>query len=129
MKDKNKIPVNIWDDYWEDGYVPEGEFQETFAYVEDYDISLEEKGKILLYLMNFIDEKIELQGTEMNIFIEDDRKKYSKLIGTEDEFMLKKRYKLQFKKITHKQREILVTFLQKQNLMFENKEIVIYSES
>lgn len=126
---KNTIPINVWDDYWDDGYVPEGELQETFAYVEDYDISLEEKGKILLYLMNFIYENIELQGTEMSIFIEDDRKKYAKLIGTENEFMLKKRYKLQFKNLTHKQREALVKILQERNLMFEGKEVVIYSES
>ena len=28
------IPINIWDDFYDDGYVPEGEKLETYIYVE-----------------------------------------------------------------------------------------------
>ena len=32
------IDINIWDDFYDDGYVPYGETTESFIYVEDYDI-------------------------------------------------------------------------------------------
>ena len=31
----DNICINIWDDFYEDGYVPEGEIQETYGYVEE----------------------------------------------------------------------------------------------
>lgn len=29
MEKIKKIPINIWDDYYEDGYVPKGKIQKT----------------------------------------------------------------------------------------------------
>jgi len=31
------ISINLWDDYYEDGYIPAGERQETHMYVEAYE--------------------------------------------------------------------------------------------
>lgn len=38
MKKLEYIPINIWDDFYDDGYVPEGEKLETYIYVEDSDM-------------------------------------------------------------------------------------------
>ena len=39
----DSIPLNIWDDFYEDGYVPEGKKQETHAYIESSKISEDDK--------------------------------------------------------------------------------------
>jgi hypothetical protein len=35
METFERIPINIWDDFYDDGFVPEGKIQETFIYVEE----------------------------------------------------------------------------------------------
>jgi hypothetical protein len=47
MGELKYIPINIWDDFHEDGYVPEGKKLETFIYVEDSTISREKQKQYL----------------------------------------------------------------------------------
>lgn len=52
---KLEIVVNIWDDYWDDGHVPDGEQQRTHAAIEDDDplnperIALNRRRLVYLY--------------------------------------------------------------------------------
>jgi len=42
------IDVNIWDDYYDDDFVPEGETQETYIYIEEYDVFSEDEKVLFL---------------------------------------------------------------------------------
>ena len=46
-----KSIANIWDDFYDDGYVPEGEVTETFIYVEDGGIPVNKKKEYLEILL------------------------------------------------------------------------------
>ena len=125
----NYIPVNIWDDYHDDGYVPEGEIQETYAYVESK-LEDEECKNVLILLK----EKIEHLTSEnsdltMNINYYDSAKVYPNLVGTEYEYSLYKRWQLEMKNITHETRESLVEALKKEVLEHKGIKIKVYSES
>ena len=48
------IPINIWDDFYDDGYVPQGKTQNTYIYVEEPDIPLEKQEAILQILLEHL---------------------------------------------------------------------------
>jgi hypothetical protein len=105
-KELKSIPINIWDDYYDDGYVPEGEIQKTYAYVEEYDILEDvEKAEIIDILKEYIDT-IELENV----------KYYAG-------------FYLNFEGLTHKLREELVEKLIIANLNWKGVPFEIYSES
>ena len=81
MKKLDSISVNIWDDYYDDGYVPNGEIQSTYIYVEDEDMPLEERKECLEFLLNYINDNIKLRGVKMWIELYDSKKEYPNLIG------------------------------------------------
>lgn len=64
---KTKIHLNIWDDFYEDDYVPEGEKQETHAYIEDYFFSDDEKELLMMCFHGYLVEnfKEELDGVKV----------------------------------------------------------------
>jgi len=108
MHKAKKIPINIWDDYWDDGYVPEGDCQKTYAYIELYDVLTEkEQNEVMSFLYDYIialnlpdAPKIELLGANID-----------------------------FENITHKFRESMVKILQDAKLEWCGIPLDIYSES
>jgi hypothetical protein len=101
------IPFNIWDDYYDDGYIPEGERQATHGYIEEYDtITDDDKEKMLQVVFNYINT-LDMTGVEMEIE------------GTD----------LYFTHLTHERRERLVEELEKSNLQYNGRPFSFYSES
>jgi len=121
------ININIWDDYYDDGYVPDGEILETFIYVEDYDFSHDERKKILLYLKDKIDSYNFPIETKMSIY--DTKIEYPNLDFDELGMKHWKRHEIRVYNMTHKIRHELIKKLKKENLEIDNKKINIYSES
>ena len=128
MKEKKlRIPVNIWDDFYEDGYVPVGKIQETYAYVEDYDFNHVDSIKYLSYLMHWIKENITyLDDVKMWMSFYDSKVKYP---NTEEGFPHFCRQEIRFQYMTHKQLDRLVDDLNKANLTIDGLSFDIYSES
>ena len=66
---KNRIGFNIWDDYHDDGYVPNGESQDTYSYVEEEmdEVEKEAIAKIVFdYISkNFPTVKVRLRGADV----------------------------------------------------------------
>lgn len=124
-----QINVNIWDDYHDDGYVPEGEKQETYAYLE-CDLSHKDS-KMVLELMKTEIEQLSQPSWNLKLSVEfyDSEKEYPNLVGTEHAFCLYKRWQLEIKNLTHEDREYLVEELGKKKLSYSNIPIVVYSES
>ena len=129
-KELDYIPINIWDDYYDDGHVPKDAKQETYIYVEDTDLSMEFREKCLEFLLNYINEHVVLRGVKMWIELYESKKKYPNLIGNLDaEKMFFDRWEIKVENMTHKQREVLVEMLNEANLSLNNIPFNIYSES
>jgi hypothetical protein len=125
----NSISVNIWDDYHDDGYVPEGKIQETYAYIES-DLEDEDCKNVLELIKENIEQIVKPEWSlEMYLNYYDSAKVYPNLVGTEHEYCLYKRWQLQMKHLTHEAREYLVEVLQTRKLQYMGKSLKIYSES
>lgn len=62
-----QIPINIWDDFYEDDFVPEGEKQETHIYVEDCDIPKVNQKEYLEVLLEYINKNLDTNGVILTI--------------------------------------------------------------
>lgn len=127
----SRVPINIWDDFYEDGYVPEGKIQKTYAYVEDDEIPHDYRKQFLEavfeYMTNYL--KLQNEGIEMEMFFYESAKKYSNLVGTEHEHMLFDRWEIRFKHLTHKRLNKLVEELNEGDFKIGKVPFIIYSES
>lgn len=122
------IRINIWDDYYEDGYVPDGEVQETYAYVESPDLEKDEEKRCLGYVMSYIVNNYLVPDTvEMELVFYDARVRYPTL-GTLPTNLLT-RWDLRFAGLTHAARMQLIAELQWKDLAYNGEPIKIYSES
>ena len=134
VKEKQiNIPINIWDDYYEDDHIPEGQKQETYIYVEDSNLPMEFRKECLEYLLPIIRQNV---GPEVRLFkkLYDSKLKYPKLTGEEHEHMHFARWEIRVENMTHKVRHELVKKLNSLNLSYNknfsyNIPFKIYSES
>jgi len=130
MYDKvtKSISINIWDDYYDDGYVPEGEILETYIYVEEYDdITDEEKKEFLLFLKEEIDKlKLPIQ-TRMDVY--DTKLKYPNLNFEENGLTHWRRDEIRVVDLTHELRYELLKLLKESQLQYNKHKLDIYSES
>ena len=98
------IGFNIYDDYYDDGHVPQGECQETWGHAEFGADGEEEDVASVVYAYVSL---LYLPGVSLSLDGED----------------------ITFKHLTHELREQLLEWLQKSDLKFKDKEIDFYSES
>jgi hypothetical protein len=127
----NKINVNIWDDFHDDGYVPDGETQETYAYIESNGEVEDVDCKNVLELLKTNIEMLAKPEWNLVLYVDyyDSAKVYPNLVGTEHAWCLYKRWQLEMKNITHEALDYLVENLQKQQLKYNGIPLDIYSES
>lgn len=117
-------PINIWDDYYEDGYVPDDKIQETYLYVEDGDMTLRDQLITLNLILQYMDKHLNLDGVETELYFYDSFKLYPYLVGSEYESIGFKRFQINFKHLTHKRKDQLVEELNNTKFPIE-----VYSES
>ena len=121
-----KISVNFWDDFYDDGHVPEGEVTNTVAYVEDETIPDVECHKILTNLLRHIQEnKLLPCSVKMRIQFTDLTAKYPNLVEDND-FSLAKKWEIGITNITHCLLEELIVQLKDYS---NGSDFSIYSES
>lgn len=125
----DRFPINIWDDFWEDGDVPEGDKQETYIYVEDTDIPHEKRKECLELLLKYMKDNLVFDGVKMWLFYYDSKLKYPQLIGTENEWCLFERWEIRVENLTHERLHILLEELKTAKLSLDNIPFDIYSES
>jgi hypothetical protein len=129
MQNLEYIPINIWDDFYDDGYVPEGEKLETYIYVEDSEISHEKRKECLKILLDFINKNLNIKGVKLWMEFYESRKKYPNLIGTEHEHMLFDRWEIKIEGLTHKKLDDWMTILESSEIKVDDIPFLIYSES
>ena len=118
-----KIPINIWDDYHDDGV---GKKQETFMCVES---EIVQEKECLEVVLDWINKNVILDGVRFWLFFNDTKLKYPMLVGTEYESTLYQRWEIRIENLTHVQREQLVKTLNQANLTREGNPIYFFSES
>ncbi len=139
MKDKLKqIGINIWDDFYDDGYVPEGKKQETFIYVEeaDEDISQEKKKECLEVLLKYITENLNVGDVKIWLERYDSRNKYPHFNENDNPLFMKlnpgfhfSRWELRLDGLTHERLDEWMDHLDKVPLSLDDTPFRIYSES
>jgi len=135
IKEKNStkkdshIPINIWDDYYEDGFVPKGEKNETFIYVEVNEQTFTdiEKKDILIFLKNKIDSYN--FPIKTRIFIYDTKVQYPNLDFEELGLQHWNRPEIRVENLTHKLRLELLELLKESKIEYRNSHFFFYSES
>jgi hypothetical protein len=100
----DRIPFNVWDDFYDDGYIPEGEKQDTYGYVEN-DMPDEEKAQVSKIVYDFI-MTLDMTGVTLKLGVDID-----------------------FDNLTHARLDKLMGELKNSNLKWNGKEIYFYSES
>lgn len=121
------ISINIWDDYYEDEYVPAGEVQKTYIHVEDNNISLDKTREYLEKVLDYVYSDVNLENTEFILRYFDARDKFPHLIGTEYEHLLFRRWEIKVVNLSHEQKDILVDMLNDAKIMVDDKLISVYS--
>lgn len=119
------VPINIWDDYYEDGYIPEGEKQETFIYVEDNAIPQVKRKECLEKLLDYVNNNLKLEGIKLWMAFYNSRNEYP----NSDSAYHFERWEIRANNLTHKRRELLVRELSESNLSIDGIPFKIYSES
>ena len=107
-----RIPINIWDDYEDDGAIPPGKVQETWAYVESSLLSTELMDDVLRVFCETLNKKHRVRGVS---------------------FALRKRregaLEIAIKGLTHAERIKLVRNLKKERPTYQGVVLDVYSES
>jgi hypothetical protein len=129
MEKEKIIPINIWDDFYDDGFVPEGEKLKTYIYVEDDEISLGERKCYLEILLKYIKGNLNTKNIEMWLSLFEGKKKYPNLVGTEHENMLFDRWEIRLEGLTHERLHEWMVVLKDVDLKANNIPFLIYSES
>lgn len=130
MKKIKSVPINIWDDFYDDGYLPEGEKLETYIYVEDTEITQEKRKEYLEVLLDYINKN--LNTTDIKLWMElfESRKKYPNLVGNiEAEKMFFDRWEIKLEGLTHKRLDEWMNVLENADIKVDNVPFHIYSES
>lgn len=122
------IPVNIWDDYWEDDYIPEGEKQETYIYIEDSVLSHEKRKECLEILLDRINKIPNLDSVSFELKFYDSKEKYPDIPEDYHNFHFK-RWEIRVENLTHKLKYKLESELNEANLKCDGLPFIIYSES
>jgi hypothetical protein len=123
------IPINIWDDFHGDGYVPEGEIQKTYMYVENYDIPHESCRVILDRFKRFIEKNLRLNDVKMWLEFYDSRIKYPNICEKEYPHFHFQRWEIKVENMTHKQIQYILDILDGNKLILDDIPLKIYSES
>jgi len=124
------IPINIWDDFYDDGYAPEGEKLETYIYVEDTDIPQENCKKYLEILLEYINKNLNTDGVKLWLELYESRKKYPNLVGNPDaEKMFFDRWEIKVEGLTHRRLDAWMKVLENVHIESDGVPFYIYSSS
>ena len=124
------IPINIWDDFYDDGSAPKGEELETYIYVEDNGISQEECKEYLEVLLGYINKNLNIDGVKLWIELYESQKKYPNLALLPDtESLVFDRWEIRIEGLTHKRLGQWMGILEHADIKVDGIPFNIYSGS
>ena len=124
-KPSHPISINIWDDY--------NDNQDTFAQIEGGELNLDEEKEVLEEFLKSL-KKITSEGVETKLVLKDPLEEKSqemkdKLILEYGKEIWGKKWKIEFKNLSHGDRESLVTKISLAKLKHKTTPLEVYSES
>jgi len=120
MESKKIIPINIWDDFYDDGFVPKGEKLETCIYVEDDDIPLDKKKIYLEILLKYIKQNLNTNNIKLWLSLIERKSFEGKSFDS---------WQIKIEGLTHKRLHEWMVDLKNVDLKCDNIPFLIYSES
>ncbi len=130
MEKLKYIPINIWDDFYDDGHVPEGEKLETYIYVENTDIPQEKRKEYLEVLLDYINKNLNTEGVKLWMEFYESIKKYPNLVGIPGaEMMFFDRWEIRLEGLTHERLHEWMKILNNVDINVDGIPFNIYSES
>lgn len=138
MKNLEQIHINIWDDFYDDGYIPEGKKQKTYIYIEENetDITHEKKKECLEVLFKYISENLNVDGVKIWMEYYDSRIKYPDINETDSPLFMKEhpnfhwcRWEIKIEDLTHERLDEWMEKLEAAELSVDGIPFYIYSES
>lgn len=139
MNDLEIININIWDDFYDDGHVPEGKKQESFMYVEEREVCMshDKQRECLAVVYKYIYENLNVVGgVKMWLEYYDSRKIYPHINEEDNPVFMKKhpnfhfsRWEIKIENLTHEMLEDWLEHLDNTNICFEGIPLNIYSQS
>lgn len=130
MKNTEHIPIIIWDDFYEDEYVPEGTKQETYIYVEDSEIPLEKRKEYLEKFLDYINNNLNTENIKIWLELFESRKKYPNLVCNPDaEKLFFDRWEIKVEGLSHKRLNEWMEKLEQTSIEVDGIPFSIYSES
>ncbi len=130
------ININIWDDFYDDGYIPEGKKQETFIYVEEEDLPDEKQKQCLDILFEYITKTLNIDGIKMWIEYYDSKNKYPHLNEKDNPLFMKEnpdfhfsRWEIRIEDLTHERLDEWMNHFGEITLFFNAHPFDIYSSS
>lgn len=138
MENLKEIHINIWDDFYDDGYIPEGKKQETYIYVEENekDITHENQKRCLDVLLKYINENLNINGVKIWMEYYDSRIKYPDINEVDNPVFMKQhpnfhfcRWEIKIEDLTHERLYEWMSKLEEANLSIDGIPFNIYSES
>lgn len=138
MENLKEVHINIWDDFYDDGYIPEGEKQETYIYVEEdeNDITHEKQKECLEVLLKHINENLNVSGLKIWMKYYDSRIEYPMINEVDNPQFMKEfpnfhfcRWEIKIEDLTHERLDEWISKLEEVNLSVDGVPFNIYSES
>ena len=130
MEKLEQIPLYFWDDFFDVGYVPDGEKLETQFYVEDTDIPQEKRKEYLEVLLDYINKHLNIEGIKLWMELYESRKKYPNLVGNPDaERMFFDRWEIKLEGLTHERLDEWMEILENVDIKVDDIPFYIYSSS
>lgn len=125
------ISINIWDDFYDDGYIPKGKKQETYCYIEEDEdiVPIEKQKKYLEILYEYIIENLNIKGVKIWLNLHEPHRKYPNLLKNSGGIIYPDRWEIRFEGLTHKRLDSWMRMLGNSNIKVDDKQFYIYSES
>ena len=138
MDNLEKININIWDDFYDDGYIPQGKKQKRYIYVEENEknITQEKQKECLEVLLKCINENLNVSGVKIWMEYYDSKVKYPEINEVDSPQFMKEhpnfhycRWEIKIEDLTHERLDEWMEYLKKVNLSFDEVPFNVYSES
>lgn len=124
-----KININIWDDFYDDNFVPAGKIQDTFIYVDELDMSETDKTEYLEFLFNYIKYNMNTDGIKIWMGYYDSKILYPNINVVEHPNFHFTRPEIRLENLTHKRLDEWIQHFNDKNVLYKGNKLHVYSES
>lgn len=131
MENLKKVSVNIWDDFYEDDFIPPGEIQSTHIYIEeDKDYISDDLQKIILSsFLDYIYKNLVVEDVLLNLEHYDSKQIYPESYKIHPELFHISRWQIRVSHLSHKRLGEWMEHFDSHSVLIDDMKLEIYSQS